>query len=40
MTTTPQEPGENPDMVPSGDPDVNPVPVPDPDKPDETEHAE
>jgi hypothetical protein len=30
MTTTPQEPGDNPDVVPSGDPDVNPGGTPDP----------
>ena len=29
MTTTPQEPEPDPDVVPSGDPD--PIPTPDPD---------
>ena len=27
MTTTPQEPLEDPDIVPSGDPDLSPDPV-------------
>jgi hypothetical protein len=27
MTTTPQEPGSDPDVVPSGDPATNPVPT-------------
>jgi hypothetical protein len=33
MTTTPQEPDENPDVVPSGDPTADPdvSPGPDPD---------
>jgi hypothetical protein len=32
MTTTPQEPLEDPEVTPSGDPDASPEPVsPDPD---------
>jgi hypothetical protein len=31
MTTTPQEPFEDPDIVPSGDPASNPPITPDPD---------
>ena len=38
MTTTPQEPADNPDVP--NDPDVDPNAVPAPDKPDQTEHPE
>jgi hypothetical protein len=31
MTTTPQEPGEDPEVVPSGDPSTDPQPVPETD---------
>jgi hypothetical protein len=37
MTTTPQEPAPDPDVVPSGDPNTNPVPVEDPDANPETD---
>jgi hypothetical protein len=36
MTTTPNEPETNPDVIPSGDPDLNPInpgEVPDPPMP-------
>ena len=33
MTTTPNEPVQDPEVVPSGDPDVNPIPAPDPNAP-------
>jgi hypothetical protein len=33
MTTTPMEPESDPQVVPSGDPSVNPVEVPDPPEP-------
>ena len=36
MTTTPQEPGENPEVVPSGDPDLEPIET-DPDADPDTE---
>jgi hypothetical protein len=41
MTTTPQEPGSDPDVTPGGDPaePLDPV-APDPDKPDETGHPD
>ena len=38
MTTTPQEPGSDPDVTPGGDP-LEPNP-PSPTEPDETEHPE
>jgi hypothetical protein len=37
MTTTPQEPAPDPEVVPSGDPSTNPVPVEDPDANPETD---
>jgi hypothetical protein len=43
MTTTPQEPGSDPDVVPSGEPDpihVDPVEPSTPTDPDETEHPD
>ena len=33
MTTTPQEPDANPEVVPSGDPSVGPNPIPTDDPP-------
>ena len=33
MTTTPQEPDANPEVVPSGDPSIEPNPIPTDDPP-------
>lgn len=39
MTTTPQEPGSNPDVTPGGDP-LDPTPPPTPDEPDEPDQLQ
>lgn len=40
MTTTPQEPGSDPDVVPSGEPDEAPLDPVVPGEPDETENPD